>query len=93
MSKEEERIEGLRKIGQLLEDAEATPYMKLNSIQEAASDVLGFRDEMRHSQKATLDTLVRILVLMGGDVVGKAPTTQPARQTLDHDKEKTGEAS
>lgn len=54
--------------------------------------VLGFRDEMRYSQKAQLDTLVRILTLIGGDVE-QAPATQPARQSHDHDKEKTGEAS
>lgn len=44
--------------------------------------VLGFRNEMRQSQKVQLDTLVRILTLIGGEVVENLPTTQPATQTI-----------
>lgn len=44
--------------------------------------VLGFRNEMRQSQKVQLDTLVRILTLIGGEVVQTLPTTQPVTQTI-----------
>lgn len=62
-------------------------------LEKWKTSVLGFRDEMRQSQKAQLDALVRIVTLIGGEVVEKSPTTQPAPQAADHDKEKTGGAS
>lgn len=34
------------------------------------SDVLGFRDEMRQADKAQLETLMKILKVLGGDVQG-----------------------
>ncbi len=61
-------------------------------LEKWKTSVLGFRDEMRQSQKAQLDTLVRILTLIGGEVVENAPTTQPAMQTSGAE-EKTGDAS
>lgn len=53
-------------------------------------DVLSFRDEMRQSQKATLQGVTRLYVLISGGVGMETPTTQPA-QAVANTKEKTGE--
>lgn len=63
-------------------------------LEKWKTSVLGFRDEMRQSQKAQLDALVRILTLIGGEVVEKPLTTKPVTPTTGSgDKEKTGGAS
>jgi len=41
-------------------------------------DVLGFRSEMRESQKALLNGVTRLHVLISGGVAVESPTTQPA---------------
>jgi len=41
-------------------------------------DVLGFRSEMRQSQKALLEGVTRLHVLISGGVAMESPTTQPA---------------
>ena len=41
-------------------------------------DVLGFRGEMRQSQKVLLEGVTRLHVLIGGGVAMDSPTTQPA---------------
>jgi septal ring factor EnvC (AmiA/AmiB activator) len=47
-------------------------------------NVLGFRDEIRKAQKAELDSLRKILVVLGADVpVAAAPATQPSTQPSD----------
>ena len=38
------------------------------------ADILGFREEMRNAETAQLETLLRILKILGGQV-----TTEPAR--------------
>jgi peptidoglycan hydrolase CwlO-like protein len=45
------------------------------------SNVLGFRDEMRKAQKAELDSIRKVLVVLGADVPpSAAAATQPATQ-------------
>ena len=41
------------------------------------SDVIGFRDEMRRSEKAQLEALYKILVALGGEVKNPAEKTEP----------------
>ena len=62
-------------------------------LEKWKTNVLGFRNEIRQSQKAQLDALVRILTLIGGEVVEKSPEAQPAKQTTENKEEKTGGAT
>ena len=62
-------------------------------LEKWKTNVLGFRNEMRQSQKAQLDALVRILTLIGGEVVEKPSATKPPTKTTDTKKEKTGGAT
>ena len=45
-------------------------------------DVLGFRSEMRLSQKALLEGVTRLHVLISGGVAMESPTTQPASSPI-----------
>ena len=62
-------------------------------LEKWKTNILGFRNEMRQSQKAQLDALVRILTLIGGEVVEKPSATKPATKTTDGKEEKTGGAT
>lgn len=46
-------------------------------------NVLGFRDEIRKAQKAELDSLRKILVVLGAEVPPAAAASQPATQPSD----------
>lgn len=59
-------------------------------LKQWKGDVLGFRDEMRQSQKALIEGVTRLHVLISGGVAMDAPTTQPA-PIASNTKEKTGE--
>jgi chromosome segregation ATPase len=53
--------------------------IELNNWKE---DVLGFRDEMRQADKAQLETLIKILEMLGGEVKAASPerdTTEAAK--------------
>lgn len=62
-------------------------------LEKWKTNILGFRNEMRQSQKAQLDALVRILTLIGGEVVEKPSATKPTTKTTDGKEEKTGGAT
>ncbi len=59
-------------------------------LEKWKTNILGFRNEMRQSQKAQLDALVRIMTLIGGEVVEKPTAAKPATKTTDDKEEKTG---
>ena len=62
-------------------------------LEKWKTNILGFRNEMRQSQKAQLDALVRIMTLIGGEVVEKPTAAKPATKTTDDKEEKTGGAT
>ncbi len=62
-------------------------------LEKWKTNVLGFRNEMRQSQKAQLDALVRILTLIGGEVAEKPAAAKPTTKTTDSKEEKTGGAT
>lgn len=42
------------------------------------TDVLGFRDEMRQADKAQIETLIKILEILGGEAKAALPEPEPA---------------
>lgn len=60
--------------------AEANEMLKEMQVELAKwkENVLGFRGEMRQSQKALLEGVARLHVLISGGVAMESPTTQPA---------------
>ena len=60
--------------------AEANAMLKemQGELAQWKGNVLGFRDEMRMSQKVLLEGVTRLHVLISGGVAMESPTTQPA---------------
>jgi hypothetical protein len=52
------------------------------------NSVLGFRDEMRESQKAQLEALIRIMQLLGGDSQKEPPATAATEEGHDPNAKK-----
>jgi len=74
-----------------LTEANAMLKEMQGELKKWKEDVLGFRSEMRQSQKALLEGVTRLHVLISGGVAMEAPTTQPASPIASNTKEKTSE--
>lgn len=62
-------------------------------LEKWKASVLGFRNEMRQAQKAQLNAMAKILMLVGGEMPENAPTTRPAALSKRKAEEKSGEAN
>jgi len=82
---------GLARAEKELTEANAMLKEMQGELKKWKEDVLGFRSEMRQSQKALLEGVTRLHVLISGGVAMEAPTTQPASPIASNTKEKTSE--
>jgi len=65
-----------------LTEANAMLKEMQEELKKWKEDVLGFRSEMRQSQKALLEGVTRLHVLISGGVAMESPTTQPASSPI-----------
>ena len=80
-----------------LGDANAMLVQMREEMDNWKSNVLGFRQEMRHAQAAQIDALKKVLELLGGEpvpvIAAPDPTTQPAKNTTTTTRKPNGETN
>jgi len=76
-----------------LTEANAMLLEMKGELTQWKKDVLGFRSEMRQSQKAMLDAVARLTVVIGGGVAMETPAAAPPKSApiVSNTEDRTGE--
>ena len=79
LTDENTRIQAdLARTQQELGEANGLLVQMRTEIEKWKGDVIGFRDELRQSNRAQLDALAKVMVLLGGETSPKPETPPPA---------------